>query len=604
MARRRFTIIFTILGFALFVSMAGFLLLYFVVGREPAVASNSTLVLKVGGDLAEVAPANVVGYLRGAKAVTVRGIVENLRKAKADARVSSLLLKPTGFESPYWAKVQEIRDAVLDFKKSGKPVYAYVEYGGDREYYLASAADRIFLMPSSPVDLSGVSTYQVFLRGTLDKIGAYPDLHHIGDYKTASNQLTEKGYTKAHKEMDEALNRDLFNQFVHGVADGRKKNVADVERLLDEGPFLPEDALRAGLIDEVAYEDQVEERLKEMGGAGKAGGAGDKGKADGRLRKIDGDEYSRTGASSFGLNGGPRIGVIYATGTINGGKSGYDPLNGEVVGSDTLIDAIRQARRDSSLRAIVLRIDSPGGSASASDAIWRELMIARNERADRPIIASMSDLAASGGYYIAMPAQVIVAQPSTLTGSIGIFGGKIVTGGIYEKLGAHIESTSIGKNAEINSPVRPYNASELQKLDEQLHSFYDQFIGKAAASRHTTPEKIDHVAQGRVWTGQQAKEQGLVDALGGLDAAVAIAKQRAKLAADAEVELVVFPPRKSFYEILSNELGGSADRLAVDTWLSANLSKAELNALRLMRGPLTMFRRGELLALMPVSFTR
>ncbi len=270
MARRRFTIIFTILGFALFVSMAGFLLLYLAVGREPAVASNSTLVLKVGGDLAEVAPANVVGYLRGSKAVTVRGIVENLRKAKADARVSSLLLKPTGFESPYWAKVQEIRDAVLDFKKSGKPVYAYVEYGGDREYYLASAADRIFLMPSSPLDLSGVATYQVFLRGTLDKIGAYPDLHHIGDYKTASNQLTEKGYTKAHKEMDEALNRDLFNQFIRGVADGRKKSVADVERLLDDGPFLPEDALRAGLVDEVAYEDQVEERLK--GGGRKAAG--------------------------------------------------------------------------------------------------------------------------------------------------------------------------------------------------------------------------------------------------------------------------------------------------------------------------------------------
>jgi len=604
MARRRFTIIFTILGFALFISMAGFLLLYLAVGREPALAANSTLVLKVGGDLAEVAPANVVGYLRGSKAVTVRGIVENLRKAKADARVSSLLLKPTGFESPYWAKVQEIRDAVLDFKKSGKPVYAYVEYGGDREYYLATAADRIFLMPSSPLDLSGVATYQVFLRGTLDKIGAYPDLHHIGDYKTASNQLTEKGYTKAHKEMDEALNRSLFNEFIGGVANGRKKNVAEVERLLDEGPFLPEDALRAGLVDEVAYEDQVEERLKQVGAAGKAGATGVAAKTEGRLRKIEGEDYSRIGASSFGLNGGPRIGVIYATGTINGGKSGYDPLNGEVVGSDTLIEAIRQARRDSSLRAIVLRIDSPGGSAAASDAIWRELMIARNERADRPIIASMSDLAASGGYYIAMPAQVIVAQPSTLTGSIGIFGGKIVTGGVYEKLGAHIESTSIGKHAEINSPVRPYNASELQKLDEQLHSFYDQFIGKVAVSRHTTPEKIDGVAQGRVWTGQQAKEQGLVDALGGLDAAVAIAKQRAKLAADAEVELVVFPPRKSFYEILSNELGGSADRLAVDTWLSTNLSKGELEALRLMRGPLTMFRRGELLALMPTVWVR
>jgi protease-4 len=536
----------------------------------------------------------------------VRNIVDNLRKAKVDGRVSSVLLKPTGFESPYWGKVQEIRDAVLEFRKSGKPVYAYLEYGGDREYYLASAADRIFLMPSSPLDLNGIATYQVFLRGTFDKIGAYPDLHHIGDYKTASNQMTEKGYTPAHKEMDQSLNRDLYDQFIAGVADGRKKSPAEVAELLNDGPFLPEDARRAGPVDDVAYEDQVEDRLHN--GLVRAGEAKKAGKPDavteGRLRKIDGDDYARIGATSLGLNRGPRIGVIYATGTINGGKSGYDPVNGEVVGSETLIDAIRQARRDGSLRAIVLRIDSPGGSAAASDAIWRELMIARNERADRPIVASMSDLAASGGYYIAMPAQVIVAQPSTLTGSIGIFGGKIVTGGVYEKLGAHIESTSIGKHAEINSPARRYNADELRKLQEQLQAFYDQFIEKVATSRHTTPEKIDAVAQGRVWTGSQAKQNGLVDVLGGLDAAVAIAKQRAKLAADSEVELVVYPPRKSFYEVLSDQFGGASDQIAVSTWLTANLSKGELEALRLMRGPLAMFHRGEMLALMPGTFLR
>src|SRR5207245_9478416 len=177
------------------------------------------------------------------------------------------------------------------------------------------------------------------------------------------------------------------------------------------------------------------------------------------------------------------------------GKSGYDPVNGAIAGSETLKEYIRAARRDSSVRAIVLRIDSPGGSASASDAVWRELMSARNERADRPLVASMSDLAASGGYYIATPAQVIVAQPSTLTGSIGIFGGKFVTGGVYEKLGARIDSTSIGKNAEINSPARPYNAGELAKLQEQLQSFYDQFVEKVAESRHSTPEKIDALAQ-------------------------------------------------------------------------------------------------------------
>ena len=589
MARGRFTVIFTVLGFAVFVSIAGFVVLYLIVGREPAVTSNTTLVLKVGGDLAEVAPSNVVGYFRGANAPIVRSYIDNLRKAKVDSRISSVLLKPTGFDSAYWGKVQEIRDAVLDFKKSGKPVYAYLEYGGDKEYYLAAAADRVFLLPSSPLDLKGIATYAVFLRGTLDKIGAYPDMRHIGDYKTAMNQLTEKGYTRAHKEMDESIDRDLFDQLVRGIADGRKKSEAEVRALIDQGPFLPEDALRAGLIDDVAYEDQVEDKLK---------------KSDARLRKIDGEDYARVNASSFGLNRGPRIGVIYATGTIVNGRSGFDPLNGAALGSDTLIDSIRQARRDNSLKAIVLRIDSPGGSAAASDAIWRELMIARNERSDRPIVASMSDLGASGGYYIAMPAQVIVAQPATLTGSIGIFGGKIVTGGTYEKLGAHIDSTSIGKNAEMDSPVRPFNADEVKKLQEQLQAFYDSFVEKVAQSRHTTPEKIDAIAQGRVWTGQQAKENGLVDSLGGLDAAVAIAKQRAKLAADTEVELVVFPPRKSFYELLTDQFSGSTEQASMGQWLQSNLSKGELEALRMMRGPLTMFRRGEPLALMPMTFLR
>ena len=252
----------------------------------------------------------------------------------------------------------------------------------------------------------------------------------------------------------------------------------------------------------------------------------------------------------------------------------------------------------------MLRVDSPGGSASASDAIWRELVIAKTERADRPLVASMSDLAASGGYYVAMPAQVIVAQPSTLTGSIGIFGGKLVTGGVWEKLGARIGATSIGKNAEMNSQARKFNPEELRKLQEQLQAFYDQFVEKVADARHSTPEKIDALAQGRVWTGRQARQNGLVDELGGLDRAVAIAKQRAKISADSDVELVVYPPRKSFYELLTTQFSGGNESMAMGAWLSANLSKGELEGLRLLRGPSVMFRRGELLALMPFTFLR
>src|SRR3954447_23290366 len=300
MARRGFALLFTLLGVAFFISIVGFAALYVLFGREPAVPSDATLVLRVGGSLAELAPNDVVGYLRGTRALTVRAIVDNLRKAKVDSRIRAVLLKPTGFESPFWAKVQEVRDAVLDFKKSGKPVYAYLEYGGDREYYLATAADKIYLMPSAPLDLVGVATYELFLRGTLDKIGAIPDLHRIGQYKTAVNTFKEKGYTAPHKEMDESLNRDLYDQIVRGIADGRRQNEADIRTLIDDGPFLPEDALSAGLIDEVAYEDQVDDKLR----------AGEK------RTRVDTDDYARISPGSLGLNKGPRIAVIYASGTI------------------------------------------------------------------------------------------------------------------------------------------------------------------------------------------------------------------------------------------------------------------------------------------------
>ena len=580
----------TFLGVAFFLSLAGFFALYLLFGREPSVPSNAVLTLSIGGDLAEVAPADVVSYVSGSRTPTVRTVVDSLRKAKVDKRISAVLLKTTGFSTPFWGKVQEIRDALVDFRTSGKPLYAYVEYGGDRDYYLASVADKVFLMPSSPLDLAGVATYEVFLRGALDKFGVYPDLHHIGDYKTYSNTFTEKGFTAAHREMDVALNRDLYDQIVRGIAGSRQRTEADVRRLLDEGPFLPAAALKAGLIDEVAYEDQVVAKLREA--------------RPGATRDIAGEDYARIGLSSLGLNKGPRIAVIYAAGAIASGKNGYDALEGATVGSDTLIEYIRQARKDSSIRAIILRIDSPGGSAAASDAIWRELMLAKNERADRPIVASMSDLAASGGYYIAMPAEAIVAQPSTLTGSIGIVGGKFVTGGLYGKLGASLDATSIGKNAEMNSPIRGYNAEELKKVEEELRAFYQDFVAKVAESRHTTAAKIDRLAQGRVWTGQQAMAVGLVDALGGLDRAVAVAKERAKIPADNDVELVIYPPPKSFYEVVTEQFSGGSQASAVDAWRAANLSSGELEVLRTLRGPATMFRRGEPLAIMPYRFLR
>ncbi len=506
--RRGLVLVITLIVLACLLSMAGLLMFYLLLMREPAVPSRATLVIRLTGELADGSPDDVIGsWLSGTRRMTVRTIVENLRKAKRDSRIANVIVMPSGMEAPFWAKLQEVRDALIDFRKSGKQAVAYLEYGGEREYFLATGCDRIFLVPSSPLDISGLSMAELFLRGTLDKIGAMPDMIHIGDYKTATNQLTQKGFTPAHREMDESLNNDMFDQFVRAVAEARKKNVADVQTLLDEGPFLPDDAMRAGLVDDLAYEDQVDGKLRATSGT---------------THKIDLEDYSRV-RGGFGFGTGPRIAVLYASGTIVSGRSGYDPSGGAVVGSQTLIDSLRHIREDRSIRAVVLRIDSPGGSSVASDVIWRELVITRDGNRSRPLVASMSDLAASGGYYIAAAAPTIVAEPGTLTGSIGIFGGKIVIGDTLGKLGITNDSVYRGRNAEMGSSLKPFTVEQRAKLEAQLQQFYDQFVEKVAQGRNLTPEQVDAVGQGRVWTGEQAKDLRLVDVLGGLDRAIAVA---------------------------------------------------------------------------------
>jgi protease-4 len=583
--RRGLGLVFTILLLAVLVSMAAMVVLMLAVGREPAVPSNAYLVVRVEGDLADASSDTVFESVLGARRNGTRAIVENLRKAKADRRVSGIIVRPAGLSSAYWARLQEVRDAIVDFRSSGKPAVAHLEYGGDREYFVATACDRVYLLPTSPLDVSGFASYEVFLRGTLDKIGAYPDFVHIGDFKTAPNQLTEKTFTPAHREMAESLNRDLFEQYVQAVAGGRKKSPEEVRRLVDEGPFLAEDAVRVGLVDDLAYDDQVDAKVRPGAKAG--------------VRLKD-DDYAKVRAASVGLAGRSRIAVINAYGVINSGRSGIDPLNGAVVGSDTLVEYIRKARKDRSIKAIVLHVDSPGGSTVASDAIWRELVQASTGPGARPLVVSMSDLAASGGYYIAMAAPDIVAEPGTLTGSIGIFGGKIVTGGTYAKLGMNIEAVSIGRHAEMNSPVRPYSEEDRAKLDEQLRAFYDQFIEKVAASRHKKPEEIDAIAQGRVWTGRQAKDLGLVDALGGLDTAIAIAKDRAKIPAAEQVELVVYPPKRNLYDLLMSSVSGMDERAQ----LASLLGVRDRRAVGALTAPIRLFRRGEPLAMMPFGYVR
>lgn len=549
-------------------------LFWFVVSRGPSIPASGVLVLRVAGDLDEI-PVSVIDQIFQERP-TVRSLVDVIRAAKTDSRVTGILLKPVAAPA-LWGKVHELRDALVDFRSSGKPLVAFLEFAGDREYALASAANRIVLVPSGQLNVLGQASYQVFLRGTFDAIGATPDLLRIGDYKTAVNTFTETGFTQAHREMTESLNHDAFEQLVATVADARNKSMTEVRALIDQGPMLPDAALRNGLVDDVAYFDEM----------GRATGLGD------TFDIIELDDYRRVAGRPRAPASAPRLAVIYAVGTIVSGTSGDGPT-GVTVGSDSLVEHIRAVREDDAIKAAVLRIDSPGGSTVASDIIWRELTLLREKK---PLIVSMSDLAASGGYYIAMPAHVIVAQPGTLTGSIGIFSGKFVVAGTYNKLGMTIETVSEGRFAEMYSGARPFTPDERDKVQEQMQAFYDQFVEKVAASRTSTPEQIDAVAQGRVWTGRQARDVGLVDELGGLDRALVIAKERAGLEGDAPVNIVVYPPRKSLFEVLSGSFSGAEGmRLSL---MAALLSPEERQALGAVRQPMSMLRRGEPLALMP-----
>jgi protease-4 len=576
--RRGVWIVLVLIIVAVGISAMGLLAMALMVGRAPQVSGNSTLVLKIGGDLQETEPGGVIGQFFEAPP-TVRSLVDSLRKAKVDRRISSVVIRPTG-PAALWGKVQEVRDAIVDFRRSGKPIIAYLEYGGEQAFYLASACDKVFLMPTASLDLTGMASYELFLRGTLDKIGAYPDTLHIGQYKTASNTFTEHTFTPAHREMAESLNADLYEQLIRGLASGRHKSEQEIRTLVDHGPFLPEDAVRAGLVDDVAYEDELDDKVQ---------------LSKGSVNFVSEREYRQVSAASLGLNRGPRIAVIYGIGVIASGESNSDSPSGQVLGADTMVEYLRKARADASIKAIVLRIDSPGGSAIASDVIWREVSLTRNAK---PVIASMSDVAASGGYYIAMPAHAIVAEPATLTGSIGVVMLKFVIDGTLKKLGVNMEGVSKGRYADLYSPVRAFSPEERARIQEHMQATYDTFVEKAAAGRNTTPERIDAVAQGRVWTGAQAKQIGLVDELGGLERALALAKQHAKLAPDSEVEIVVYPGRKSFYDIVKDPFGASERARAQGVLLGI----PDPRPLQSRAAPLQLFRRGEPLAIMPNVF--
>src|SRR3989441_4384005 len=507
-------------------------------GNRPSIRDNSVLVLKISGPLPDYVPEDPIRKLFGGQPQSLSSLLAQFRKAKVDKRISAVLLD-IDMPEEGWAKAEEIRAAIADFRTSGKPVYAFMEMGLNKDYYIASACDRVFLPPPGDLFTIGLAADVMFFRGSLDKLGIYPDIFHIGKYKTAADMFTQKQMTDAHREFMNSLLDDLFGRFVEAIAKARNKSPEEVKALIDNAPYNAAQAKDAGLIDGALYRDEVEKELKKRLGY----------EDSDELHIAKAGDYRQISQESLGLNKGEKIAVVYAAGDIVSGKSEFGGSGETTIGSDSLVKTLEEARDDRGVKAIVLRIDSPGGSGLASDIIWRAIESVKEKK---PVVVSMSDVAASGGYYIACNANKIVAEPSTITGSIGVLAGKPVVKGLYDWLGITNEYVLRGQNAGMFRESEKFSDSERKKWLEFLGATYDDFTSKVAKGRKKEQTYIDSIGQGRVWTGQQGKERGLVDEYGGLDKAIEIAKQLAKIPAEQSIQRVIMPKPPSFFEELMN----------------------------------------------------
>ncbi len=495
-------------------------------GGGPRLGGPSYLSLDLSGEIPENPPTDI-GNLFERRPPSLRTLVESLERAAEDPKVSGVLVRVSSLPASGWGQVQELRNAITRFRASGKPAYAHLEFCGNKEYYLATACTKVYAVPTALLDITGLETEVTFFRGTLDKLGVQAQFEGVGKYKNAPNQFTEAGFTEPHREQMEALLDSLYGEYVAGIAQSRGLSAEAVQALVDKGPYDATAAKKAGLVDDLLYRDQLVTRLS-------------------GTTEVKPARYVKR-SRGMGFDGRARIALVYAVGEIIPGESQNSPFGGSFAGSDTVASALRQARQDSSIKAILLRVDSPGGSGTASDVIWREVELARKSK---PVVVSMGDMAASGGYYIAMGSDAIVAQPGTITGSIGVFGGKFSLRGLYDKIGLSKEILTRGEHAALFSEYRPWSDAERRHIHAMMVAFYDDFVAKAAKGRRKEKDEVHAVAQGRVWTGAEAKRIGLVDHLGGLDVALAVAKERAKIDKDEDVRLVELPERKGLFETL------------------------------------------------------
>jgi protease-4 len=503
--------------------------------------------------------------LLGALGETFKTRLDRIKKAGRDKEIHALFLELKGLGIG-WGKLEELTRAVADCRRAGKQVVAYLESGLTRDYLLGLACDEVYLSASNWLQLTGARIEVSFYKYLLARLGIKADLMQMKEYKGAAEPFTRNGLSAANRKQLESLLDDYYDNEIVGrivrSRPGRKFTAERVKKLIDGGPYTPRAAARLGLIDRVGYPESYREALKTVLKVEKIEVVHDYGKKKQDLSIFSIYRRLLFGPSKLVTSPHPKVAVIYASGVIVIGKGGRSLLAGEVVGSDTIVEALHQAEEDRTVKAIVLRIDSPGGSAFASDLIWHAL-----RRCKKPVVASMSDVAASGGYYIAMGARQIYAEPGTLTGSIGVLSGKFASSGLWDKLGIKSEVIQRGANAGILASSEPFTPSERERVKALLEEIYDQFVDKALegrkrAGKKLTRDQLEKLARGRIWTGRQAKENGLIDELGTLEDAIAAAWKLAGMPAAKEPELLLLPKARSVLdELLSGELDVRTARL-------------------------------------------
>ena len=540
---RRFVLgLFTAIGIVTVLAfIGGGVAVWRLAASGPTLSDTIVLRAELGAGLATGAGEDPLSELVFGGKQTLRDFLDALERAGNDARVKGLYAR-LGGDALGLATCQEVRDAIRDFRAKGKFAIAFTdsfgEFGpGTRPYYLATAFDEIWLQPLGSVGLIGLHSDIPFFRGALDRLGILPSFAHREEYKTAMNSLTETAMTPPQREEIEDLLRATSGQIVRGIASARKLSEAQVSGLIDRGPLVADEAKAAGLIDRIGYRDEAITRARERAGSGA--------ELTSLSRYLDGAGRPH--------DSGPKIALIYGVGLVTKGGSTPTPLIGDhELSAQEVGRALRQAFGDPEVRAILFRIDSPGGSAVASETIWREVVRAREH--GKPVIVSMGDVAGSGGYYIAAPADKIVAEPGTLTGSIGVLAGKVVVTELLHKLGVTDDPAQRGANAAMFSVFEDFSPSGRERLENFLDVVYRGFKEHVATGRHLSEEQVEAASKGRVWSGEEAKERGLVDELGGYDVALRLAREAAKIPADQPFKLTVFPREKGTIEMIYDRL--------------------------------------------------